>query len=95
MTHSALIAHPALIIMMANAGCLFGWHYFAMLKRSVTLFVNGKGRRGLLALTLGRMGVAAAFLFVAAKLGFAPLLAAFTGFLLARALALHAARRTG
>lgn len=95
MTHSAFIAHSALTIMMAIAGCVFGWHYFAMLKRSVTLFVGGKGRRGVLALTLGRMGAAATFLFIAAKLGAASLLAAFTGFLLARALALRAERRTG
>ncbi|MCL2452280.1 MAG: ATP synthase subunit I [Alphaproteobacteria bacterium] len=95
MTHSALIAHTELTITMAIAGCIFGWHYFAMLKRSVALFVGGKGRLGVLALTLGRMGAAAAFLFVAAKLGAASLLATFTGFLLARALVLRAEKRTG
>lgn len=95
MTHNVLINHPGLAVVMAIAGCLFGWQYFAMLKRSVKLFVGGHGRRGLLAHTLGRMGIAAAFLFVAAKLGAASLLAAFTGFLFARALALRAERRTG
>ena len=95
MTHNVLINHPGLAVVMAIAGCLFGWQYFAMLKHSVMLFVGGKGRRSLLALTLGRMGAAATFLFIVAKLGAAPLLAAFTGFLLARALALRAERRTG
>jgi hypothetical protein len=44
-------------------------------------------------MTLGRV-TAAGFLFaIAAKLGAAPLLAAFLGFLVARAAALRAARR--
>jgi hypothetical protein len=95
MTHTRLIAHPELIVMMALAGLIFGLLYFAILKRSVTLFVGGKGSFGPLALTLGRIGAAVAFLFVAAKFGAAPLLAAFIGFLTARALALRAERRPG
>ena len=72
-----------------------GLAYFAALKRSVALFVGRKGWFGLLALTLGRIGAAAGFLFVAAKLGAAPLLAAFIGFLTTRVLALRAERRGG
>jgi hypothetical protein len=93
MTHNALSIDPGLTILMAVAGIAFGCVYFASLKRSVTLLVGGKGWLGPPALTLGRIGAAVAFLFVAAKLGAAPLLAAFIGFLMARALALRAERR--
>lgn len=95
MTHNALFIDPGLTILMALAGLAFGLVYFATLKRSVTLFVEGKSWLRLLALTLGRIGAAVAFLYVAAKLGAAPLLAAFIGFLMARALALRAERRAG
>ncbi|HTV31812.1 MAG TPA: ATP synthase subunit I [Methylocella sp.] len=95
MTHSVLIAHLELTALMTIAGLMFGRHYFVMLKRSVTLFVGGAGCLGPLAMTLGRIAAAAAFLFGAAKLGAAPLLAAFIGFLIARALALRAERKAG
>jgi len=95
MTHNALTIDPEPTILMAVAGLAFGFGYFASLKRSVTMFVGGKGWLGPLALTLGRIGAAVGFLFVAAKLGAAPLLAAFIGFLMARALALRAERRAG
>ena len=95
MTHNSLIVHSELTFMMALAGLALGRAYFVALKRSVALFVGGKGWFGLLALTLGRIGAAAGFLFVAARLGAAPLLAAFIGFLMARALALRAERRAG
>ena len=95
MTYNSLLAHPELVVMTALAGLMFGLLYFALLKRSVTLFVGGRSWLGPLALTLGRIGAAIAFLSVAAKLGAAPLLAAFVGFLMARALALRAERRAG
>ena len=93
MTHAALIANPDLTILMAFAGFVFGLAYFATLKRSVALLSTGRGWFGPVALTLGRIGAAVGFLFIAAKLGAAPLLAAFLGFLLARTTALRAARR--
>jgi hypothetical protein len=95
MTRDSLIAHLALTAMIAPAGLLFGLLYFAALKRSVTLFVGRKGWLGPLALTLGRAGAAVGFLLVAAKLGAAPLLSGFAGFLMARALALRAQRMAG
>lgn len=93
MTHADLISHPELTMMMAFAGFAFGLAYFATLKRSVALLATRRGWLGPVALTLGRIGAAVGFLFIAAKLGAAPLLAAFLGFLLARTLALRAARR--
>jgi len=95
MTHNALFTDAALAILMALAGLALGLVYFASLKRSVTLFVGGKNWLAPLMLTLGRIGAAVALLYVAAKLGAAPLLTAFIGFLIARALALRAERRTG
>ena len=93
MTIYSLISHPQLTAIMTFAGLLFGLLYFLALKRSVTLFVSGKGWPVPLALTLGRIAAAAGLLFVAARLGAAPLLGGFAGFLIARALALHAQKR--
>jgi hypothetical protein len=95
MTYAAMISRSALMVIMAIAGLVFGSLYFAALKRSVTLFVGGCRWLRPLALTLGRMTAAAAFLFIVAKLGAAPLLAAFAGFLVARAFALREQRRAG
>jgi hypothetical protein len=82
-------------IMMAFVGFMFGLLYFATLKRTVALFATGCGWFDPVALTLGRTGAAVVFLALAAKLGAASLLAAFLGFLLARSMALAAARRAG
>lgn len=95
MIDGPLMLHSALTLMMALAGLLFGLLYFATLKRTVALFVGDHGWSRPLALTLGRIGATVVFLFIAAKLGAAPLLAAFIGFLIARALALRAERDAG
>jgi hypothetical protein len=95
MTHNAFPIDPDLTILMAAAGLASGLMYFASLKRSVNLLVIGKGWLGPVVLALGRITAAVACLFVAAKLGAAPLLAAFIGFMLARALALRAERKGG
>ena len=95
MTASALFTRPELAAIMAVAGLAFGAIYFAALKRGVTLFVSGRGWRAPLALMLLRLGAAILFLVLAAKLGAAPLLAAFLGLLAARVLAVRAARKAG
>ena len=95
MTHIGFIAHPELTLLMASAGLMLGLLYFAALKRSVTLLVCGKGWLGPLALTLGRIGAAAALLWVAANVGPAPLLATLVGFLMARSVTLRLERRAG
>jgi hypothetical protein len=82
---------PALA--MAIAGVVFGLIYFATLRRSVAVFAAGGGWARALALTLARLCAAVVFLAMAAKLGAAALIAAFLGFLLARTIALRAARR--
>ena len=95
MTNNALFIDPGLTIFMTVAGIALGLLYFASLKRSVTMFVGGKSWLAALALTLGRIGAAVVLLYLAAKLGAASLLAAFIGFLMARALALRAEKRAG
>ena len=83
----------ALAAGMIISGFAFGLLYFATLKRAAALFASGSSWMGPLGLTLGRIAAAVIFLSLAARLGAAALLAAFLGFMLARALALRAARR--
>ena len=83
----------ALAAAMIISGLAFGLLYFATLKRAAALVASGGGWMGPLGLTLARIVAAVIFLSLAAKLGAAALLAAFLGFLLARALALRAVRR--
>jgi len=78
---------------MIISGFAFGLLYFATLKRAAALFASGSSWMGPLGLTLGRIAAAVIFLSLAARLGAAALLAAFLGFLVARALALRAERR--
>lgn len=93
MTRTALFVDPGHTVLMAVAGVALGLAYFASLKRSVASFVSGGRWPRSLAEMAARIGVAAAVLLVAAKLGAVPLLALFGGFLLARTLTLRAERR--
>jgi N-ATPase, AtpR subunit len=86
---SGLLAFAA-----AFVGLLFGIINFAALRRNVELYTGGLSGFAAAALTFGRLGGAVVLFSLAAKLGALPLLSAFLGFLLARWLALRAARRT-
>jgi len=71
------------------AGLLFGLGYFYVLKRSVTLLLQ-PGNRGLgVALSLGRLILAALLLWQAAQFGAATLLSGLAGFVAARVIALR------
>jgi len=72
------------------AGIAAGQAYFAAMRRSLTTFAAG-GRIVPLLLTLGRLASILLFLLLAVRLGALPLLAAFTGFLIARAIAVRTA----
>ena len=76
----------------AFTGFAFGLAYFAALRQSVARFAAEGGWLGLSAFTVGRLIAVGMLLTLAAKLGAAPLLATFLGFLLARFLALRSAR---
>lgn len=89
MTYEAFALTAGLASSMALAGFIFGLAYFAALRQTATLFASGSGWLVLSALTLGRIGMVTIVLTIAAKLGAVPLLAAFLGFLLARAVALR------
>jgi len=78
----------------ALAGLVVGLLHFAALWRSTELYSAGRGQLAAGALTLGRIAGTIVFFGLVARLGVLPLLASFVGFLLARTLALRAARRT-
>jgi hypothetical protein len=83
----------ALAIWIA-AGFGIGLVYFAVLRRSIEAFA-ADGRRLMPAmLALARIAAIVTFLGLAARAGALPLLLALLGFLMARMLALRAARRT-
>jgi len=75
------------------SGLVFGLAYFTALRWTVEVFVDGEGRLLPAVQTLGRLVAAVLFLGLATRFGALPLLTAFLGFLLARALALRVARR--
>lgn len=77
---------------LAAAGLAFGWAYFAVLRRAVSLYCAGDGALRAGALTIGRLAAAVAFFAAAAHLGALPLLAALLGFVVARMLAMREAR---
>jgi len=79
--------------MAGLAGFVFGLFYFAAVERTAVLIASKKGVLGPISLTLGRVVAATVFLAFAAQFGETPLLSAFLGFLLARAVALRKAGR--
>lgn len=93
MTNAALTHSLALGFAAMTAGLAFGLAYFAVLRRTIDLYGGGSHLVPAV-LTLGRVAGAILFLGFAARLGALPLLAVFGGFLLARSLALRAARTT-
>jgi hypothetical protein len=82
----------ALALVAGFAGLVAGALYFAALRRTVALYAAGPGRLAA-ALTLARIAGAILFFGLGARQGALPLLSSFLGFLLARTLALRAARR--
>lgn len=93
MIHDTLVSTALFASATALAGFAFGLAYFAALHRTAALFTAGAGWLGPSALTLARIGAATIFFMLAAKLGATSLLAAFAGFLVARAIALHTVER--
>lgn len=89
MTAAAIIQ----VVLWAVAGFGFGLFYLAALRHTVDLFANAGGWRGPVLLTLARLAGAGIFLGLAASFGAPSLLAAFAGFLVARAVAMRRARR--
>jgi hypothetical protein len=84
-----------LIMLPAAAGLIMGLLYFFALRRTAAVMVCGGRWQIALTLTLSRILLAVALFTAAVRVGALPLLAAFGGFLAARALALHFAPRAG
>ena len=79
--------------LLAAAGFLLGAVYFASLRRSVGLSIARRMWASYMAAALVRILAAVLFFTLAVHWGVPALLAAFAGFLVARQLALRAARR--
>jgi hypothetical protein len=94
MTTMVLSAGIAMAVAFAAGGLAVGSVYFAALRCTVDVYATGRGRLVPVALTLARIAGVTVFLGFAVSFGALSLLAAFLGFLLARSLALRAARRT-
>lgn len=92
MIHNTVLTF-GLPLLTAMTGLGFGLVYFAALRRTAELFGSGGGWLGAAGLTLARITGAVALFAAAAWLGAVPLLAAFVGFLSARAIMLRSARR--
>ena len=93
MTHETLAPTVAVTASTIVAGLILGLMYFACLRRTVALFTVGGGWAGPASLTLARVVAATAVLGFAARFGAMSLMAAFLGFLVARTIVLHRARR--
>jgi len=93
-----MIAHRTLaglwptVPLLASAGFVLGMAYFASLRRGVCFSVERRAWRGYMPSALIRIAAAALFFTLAVRWGAPALLAAFAGFLVARHLAVRAAR---
>jgi hypothetical protein len=94
-----LIGHDALAILrpavalFAAAGFGLGVAYFASLRQGVRLAFARHAWSPYVLLALARIAAAALFFALAVRWGVPALLAAFAGFLIARQIAVRAARR--
>ncbi len=89
------LAMVAMSVSLVFGGLVGGLAYFAVLRRTAELIAAGRGWLGsAAALTGGRIAGMVLLLAIVARLGAAPLLALWAGFLMARAIALRQARIT-
>jgi hypothetical protein len=93
MIQNLVTAIAPLAFSMALSGVVFGLLYFAALRRTSILLAAGGRCINLLVLTFSRILGIVVFLSLTAKLGAAALLAAFGGFLAARATAVRVIQR--
>lgn len=71
------------------AGLAFGLAYFRVLRRTADILAAGRGWRAASGLVVARVAAVFAFLGMLTYFGVVPLLAGFSGFLVARSLALR------
>lgn len=82
-------------IVSAFVGCVLGLLYFAVLRHTLVMLVQGRSRYAVISLTVLRLGAGSGLFFLFARLGVPALLATLAGFLSARMLALSAESRSG
>lgn len=93
-----MITHDTILTLWLDAALLvagfaLGTGYFASLRHGLELSVARRACSPYMLLALARLAAAALFFTFAVRWGLPPLLAAFVGFLAARQLALHSARK--
>lgn len=92
---SSYALSSVLAVSMTAAGFGAGLAYFAVLKRTVMIYGVAGASFTATGLTLSRFAGIAMFFFTMSKVSILALLGAFIGFLIARAHALRAIRKTG
>ena len=93
MMRPASVTDARLAVLLATGGLIFGWGYFAALRRGIVAYVAHERGWRVVAWTLARVAAAALFFGFTVRWGAWSLLAAFLGFLAARQIAVRAARR--
>lgn len=88
-----LSAVGASVAAFAAAGLIFGFAYYGALWRTIALLVGGSPWLAPVVLTLGRFGGTVLLLGVAVRFGAPDLIAAFTGIIVARLVAVRVVRR--
>lgn len=91
--HDTLASLWPAVPLLAAAGFALGSGYFGMLHHCARLLAAHRGWPRSILLTLARIAAATLFFTFAVRWGLPALLAAFAGFLAARQLAVHPARR--
>jgi len=92
MSSTVLATLVGQVVPALAGGSAFGAVYFAALRRTADTYVAGRGWMAPAALTLGRIVTAGGFFALVASFGAMPLLISFLGFLVARSLAVRAAK---
>lgn len=93
MTYLSALPLPAILPVCFLGGLVLGYVYFRALRETTSLIANQGSPLLGLALTLGRLGLLCAGLYLAVMAGGLALLAALAGVLIAKAVMLRHARR--
>lgn len=93
MTYLSSLPLPVILPVCFLGGLVLGYVYFQALRETTSLIANQGSPLLGLALTLGRLGLLCAGLYLAVKAGGLALLAALAGVLIAKAVMLRHARR--
>lgn len=92
-THDLIASLRPALLLLAIAGLVLGMAYFASLRHGVHLSIASHAWLPYMLWAMARIAAAALFFTFAVRWGVVALIAAFSGFLIARQLAVRGARR--